>query len=490
MLWISRIRGAIFGRRLENEFSSEIETHLAMLEEELVQRGMARGLARLEARRQFGGVAQVQELHREGRGMAHVERLLRDLAYAVRMMLRNPGFTAVAVATLALGIGVNTALFSAYNAVALKPLPVADPARVVRLERWFESRNLGDLQYAFSYPEYRYLRDHANGFSRLAAAAWPVATLGEVRGGVAEKLQGQLVSANYFDAMGVRARFGRCFADDEDRVPGGNPVIVLSYAGWQQRFHGDAAIIGQTVQLNGTAFTVIGIAPERFTGTSVMPVVPDFWAPVSMQGQLAPGSNWLNAADDYQLQMLGRLRDGTPFGRAQAEADVLIHQFSASHTERDKTLRLTLQHTSYFGNTDDPSFQAFVAGIMLIVGLVLLVACANIANLLLARTAGRQLEIAVRLALGAGRGRVIRQLLTESLLLAVVGGAAGLMLAAWCSRVLWVAIESVITSPFGGGLKLVIDLSPDVRVYAYALLLSTATGILFGLWPALACDPS
>ena len=245
-------------------------------------------------------------------------------------------------------------------------------------------------------------------------------------------------------------------------------------------------VVGQTVQLNGTAFTVIGIAPETFTGTSVLPMVPDFWAPVSMQAQLAPGSNWLDAPDDHQLQILGRLKDGVPFGRAQAEADLLIRQFGATHTERDKTLRLTLQRTSFFGNTDDPRFQAFVAGVMLIVGLVLLVACANIANLLLARTAGRQREIAVRLAMGASRGRVIRQLLTESVVLALAGrsgrdccwprGAAAL---------LWVAIEQVITGPFAGNLKLAIDLSPDVRVYAYALLLSIATGILFGLWPAL-----
>jgi predicted permease len=484
--WISRIRGTLLGRRMDDEFTSEIEAHLALLEDELVRSGMAPTMARLEARRQFGGVAQVQELHRDGRGLPHLERLWSDLSYAVRMMLRNPGFTVVAGATLALGIGVNTALFSAYNAVALKPWPVADPQRVVRLERWFESRNLGDGQYAFSYAEYRYLRDHANGFAQLVAAGWPILAIGEGRGGaVAEKLQGQLVSANYFTAMGVPTRFGRTFAENEDRVPAGNPVIVLSYAGWQQRFHGDAAIVGQIVQLNGTAFTVIGIAPQSFTGTSVMPIVPDFWAPVSMQGQLAPGSNWLDAPDDHQLQILGRLKDGAPLRRAQAEADVLIHQFGATHTERDKTVRLILQHTSYFGNTDDPSFQAFVAGVMLIVGLVLLVACANIANLLLARTAGRQREIAVRLAMGAGRGRVIRQLLTESLVLALVGGAASLLLASWCSRVLWVAIESVITGPFGGNLKLAIDLRPDVRVYAYALLLSTATGILFGLWPAL-----
>ena len=215
--WISRIRGAILRRRMEREFAGEIETHLALLEDELVRRGMPRDQARFEARRQFGGVTQVRELHREGRGLAHLERLWTDLAYALRMMLRNPGFTAVVVATLALGIGVNTALFSAYNAVALKPWPVADPSRVVRLERWFESRNLGDGQYAFAYPEYLYLRAHATAFAGLAAAGWPLGVFAEWRGGaMADKLQGQLVSASYFAAMGVAARFGRTFFLDED----------------------------------------------------------------------------------------------------------------------------------------------------------------------------------------------------------------------------------------------------------------------------------
>jgi MacB-like periplasmic core domain len=380
--WISRIRGTVLGRRMEAEFTSEIETHLALLEDELVLRGMPRDLARREARRQFGGVAQVQEQHREGRGLAHFERLRADLAYALRMMRRNPGFTTVAVATLALGIGVNTALFSGYNAIALKPLPLAHPERVVRLERWVESRSLGDMQYAFSYPEFRYLKEHAGGFASLTAASYPVGVFADARGGaVSEKMRGHLVSANYFAGAGVGALLGRTFAEDEDRAPGANPVIVLGYAAWQRWFHGNSGIVGQAVQLNGTPFTVIGIAPEAFTGTSVMPLVPDFWAPVSMQAQVAPGSNWLDAPENRQLQLLGRLNDGVPLDRAQAEAELLIRQFGAVHKERDKTLRLTLQRTSFFGNTEDPRFQAAVAAVMLIVGLVLLVACANIANI-------------------------------------------------------------------------------------------------------------
>jgi predicted permease len=484
--WISRIRGTVLGRRMDAEFAGEIETHLALLEDELVRRGMPRELARREARRQFGGVAQAQELHREARGLVHLERLWADLAYALRMMRRNPGFTTVAVATLALGIGVNTALFSGYNAIALKPLPVADPERVVRLERWVESRSLGDMQYAFSYPEYRYLKEHAGGFASLTATSYPIGVFADARrGAVSEKMRGHLVSANYFAGAGVGALLGRTFAEDEDRIPGANPLIVLGYTAWQRWFHGDPGIVGQIVQMNGTAFTVIGVAPETFTGTSVMPLVPDFWAPVSMQAQLAPGSNWLDAPDNRQLQLLGRLKDGVPLGQAQSEAELLIRQFGATYKERDKTLRLTLQRTSFFGNTEDPRFQAAVAAIMLIVGLVLLVACANIANLLLARAAARQCEIAVRLAMGASRSRVIRQLLTESVLLALLGGAAGLLLAAWSSRFLSVAIEQATAGPFSGNFKLSIDLSPDIRVYAYALLLSMVTGILFGLWPAL-----
>jgi predicted permease len=484
--WISRVRGTVMRRRLELEFSQEIESHIGLMADDLVRRGMPPAEARREARRQFGGVAQIQELHREGRSLTALEHAAADVRYALRMMRRNPGFTLVAVLTLALGIGVNTTLFSAYNSVALKPLPVADPERVVRLERWFASRNQGTIQYAFSYPEYVYLRDHTSSFAGLTASSWYLRAAGEWRGGkAADRLQGQLVSANYFAVMGVGARLGRTFVSEEDGAPGGNPVIVLSAAAWERRFQSDPGIVGQIVRLNGTAFTVIGVTWEDFTGAALETATPDFWAPLSMQAQIAPGRNWLADAGNARFQLLGRMKSGVAMARAQAEADLVLGQFAAAHPERDKTLRLTLQHTSFFGNTEDPRFQAAVAGVMLVVGLVLLVAGANIANMLLARGAERQREIGMRLALGASRGRIIRQLLTESVTLGIAGGAAGLLLSIWSSSLLRVVLESIVFGPFGGAAKLAVDLRADGRVYAYALALSVATGILFGLSPAL-----
>ena len=393
--------------------------------------------------------------------------------------------------TLALGIGVNTTLFSAYNAVALKPLPVGDAKRVVRLERWFQSGMLGDVQYDFSYPEYIYCRDHQDVFSSLVAASSPVRVLASISesnqpgGSELKTLQGQIVSGNYFIGLGINARLGRTFGPGEDQASGANPVVVLSYAFWQRGFQGDTQILGHTIKVNGTAFTIIGIAPQEFTGTSVIPQVPDFWAPVSMQAQLVPGQNWLNQPTDYRFQVLAHLKPTIALKEAQAEVDALIHQFATTYTPRDRTRAVTLQHTAFFGNTDDIRFQAGVATLMLIVGMVLFVACANIANMLLARGATRQKEISVRMALGASRNRVIRHLLTESILLSLGGGIAGLALAIFTSKLLWVAIQQMLKRMLGDQFVFSLNLNPDVRVLAYVLGLSVITGIVFGLSPAV-----
>lgn len=484
---IAKLRNLLHNERADAELAREVESHLALLEEEFQRRGMSPEEARQAARRSYGGVEQAKQSHREERSILWIEQTIQDIRHACRALGRSPGFTLVAVVTLALGIGVNTTIFSAYDAVALKPLPVADAKRVVRLERWFESRSLGDIQYDFSYPEYLYCRDHQDVFSDLIAASSPFRVLASLPGGGNElrTLQGQIVAGDYFSGLGIGTRIGRTFGPEEDRAPEANPVLVLSYAFWQREFRGDSQVLGRMLKINGNAFTVIGVAPQEFTGTSVIPQVPDFWAPISMQTQLIPRQNWLNQPADFRFQVMGRLKPAVAWHDAQAETSALILQFASTYHPRNKTLTVTLQRTAFFGNTDDVRFQSGAATLMLIVGMVLLVACANIANMLMARGAVRQKEISVRMALGASRGRVIRHLLTESVLLSLAGGVAGLVLAAIASKLLWVAIQQMLNRMLGEGFVFGLNLNPDGRVLAYALGLSLVTGIVFGLSPAL-----
>ena len=476
----SRLMGAFRRRSLDNDFEAELQTHLEMLMAENIQRGMTPDEARQGALRSLGNITRIKESQRDQRALPQIETLFADLKYGARTLQANPGFTLVAVLTLTLGIGVTTTVFTAYNAVALKALPVADPNRVVRLERWFE-RSRGDIQYAFSYPEYKYCRDRTDVFTSLVATSFPLPAVAD---GV-DKLQGQLVSANYFSDLGVPATVGRTFLPEEDGVPGGNPVMVISHSFWERRFHGDPAIVGRIVNLNGVAFTIVGVTVKEFSGTDVIPRIPDFWAPVSMQAQLAPGRDWLSNPSIMRFQILARLKPTATRSRAEAETAVLIHQFATTYKEADRTTTVTLQRTALFGNTEDPRFQASALAIMLIVGMVLLVGCVNIANMLLARGAARQKEISVRLALGASRGRVIRQLLTESFLLAMLGGVGGLLFSVWTAKLLWIGIEQFVQGRIGADIALGIDLSPDLRVVAYAILLALVSGLMFGLSPAL-----
>jgi predicted permease len=482
-VFAARIVGWFAGRKLEQDFDEEVESHLAMLADEHIRKGMTPEQARQAARRSFGGITQIKEDQRERRGLPRLEILFKDVRYAARMLRKTPGFTFVAILTLALGIGVNTTLFTAFNAVALKTLPVKNPDHLVRLERWFESGAQGDNQYAFSYAEYVYFRDHTRGFSNLIAATWPVRVSFAASNGEPEMAHGQLVSSNYFADLGIDAALGRTFLPEESQTPGAHPVAVLSNPYWQRAFHSDPRVCGRIVKLNDISFTVVGVAPEEFAGTGIPPNIPDFWAPLMMQPQLDANRNALNDPLVPYVQILGRLNAVQK--RAQAEIDVLERQFAEMHKPRDRTLAITLQPARFFGNTEDPRFQAFVAVIMGVVGLVLLIACANLANMLLARSAARQRELSVRLALGASRGRLIGQLLTESTLLALLGGFAGLLLSVWATKVLWVFIQEGLIGPFAWGPAIVVRLSPDVRVFSYTLCLSLATGIVFGLSPAL-----
>ena len=477
--------------RADNELAREVEAHLVLMADDFERRGLSPEEARLAAKRAYGGVEQAKQAHRDERSLLWMEHSLQDLRHAGRALAHSPGFTLTAIATIALGVGVNTTLFTAYNAVALKPLPVADAARVVRLRRTLESRSIGENQYAFSYPEYINLQSHQKAFQSVTAASWPVKVLisapsaSDGSANPSTPAQAQLVSGNYFGALGISGGLGRVFGPDEDRGPGSDAVVVLSHAFWQRRYRGDPRVLNSQVRLGNTSFTIIGVTPPEFTGTSLNPEVPDLWAPASMQGHLVPGQDWLHKPTDFEFQILSRLDPGIPILQAQAQTDSLIRQFATTYQTRDRTLSVVLEHTAFFGNTDDLRFRAGVGAVMVIFALVLLVACANVTNMLVARGAARQKEISVRLALGASRARVIRHLLTESMLLALMGGVVGLMLAAAASKLLWIALDQILVRQLGSDFVFSLNLNPDARVLTYALCLSLATGFIFGLSPAL-----
>ena len=482
---VSRWTGLLRRRALDADLDRELRAHLEALTEENIRSGMNEKEAGYAARSEFGGLQQIKESYRHQRGLPFFEILAQDLRYGLRMLLKSPGFTVVAVLTLALGIGANTALFSLVNSVLLENLPVRNPEALV-VVKYTDSRSQ-QAEEDFSYPMYQAMRDKNTVFRNVLTRSG--VDFNASYGGQSEHAVGEMVSGNYFETLGVQAFLGRLIGPEDDRTPGAHPVAVLSYGYWQRRFGSDPAVVGQDVILNNNPIRIIGITPPLFYGTE-MARNPDIRVPMMMATVFRPVPfNRLENPRHRWMTILARRNPEVSVAQAQASLDILYHQvlgaelqeLGSSVNARDKERALASHIRLEPGNQGFAHLRGEMERPLLLMfsvtGIVLLVACANLANLLLARNAKRKQEISVRLAVGAGRGRLIRQWLTESLLLSVLGGCAGIFVAYGAKT----ALLGFLPADFSANLHALMDL----RVLGFALLASLVTGLLFGLAPAM-----
>jgi putative ABC transport system permease protein len=464
LLW--RMGGMFFHRRREQELADEIRCHLEMQIEENLRRGMSREEARMAALRQFGGVEQMKEVYRDRRSLPVVETTFQDLRYGLRMLGRNPGFTVIAVLTLALGIGANTAIFSVVNALLLRPLPYPDSERLVWVEEVSKQTNTSQAAWGGHFLAWREQSQTLAGIATIDGGTRTLTGAGEP-----ERVEVGQISAGCLPLLGVQPLpGGRNFSAAEDS-PNGERVAILSHNFWQQRFGGEQDIVGRSVTLNDADFTVIGVLPANFRFFYRF----DVWVPLALdpQAELAGPNRSFNST-------VAKLKPGVSLEQAQAELDTLQQRYEMTRPEGkpriDSRTRLVPLQEHLLGNTRRPLLVLLGA-----VALVLLIACSNVANLLMARAVTRQKELAIRAALGASRWRLARQMLTECLLLAMAGGAAGLLLAYWLTSLLG-SLNSTATFGEMGRLTAI---TIDRRVLGFTLLISLVTGLLFGLLPAL-----
>jgi putative ABC transport system permease protein len=401
-----------------------------------------------------------------------MQTLFQDLRYGLRQLLKRPGFTFLAIFSMALGIGANTAIFSLIDTVLLRPLPVRDASQLVELYGTLHNNTDYTIQ---SYPNYKEYRDRNDVLSGLLAYRMVVTSLSHT--GNNQRVWGYLVTGNYFDVLGVKPALGRAFLPEEDKTPGSHPVAILSYGTWQSRFGADPAIVGQTISLNNRAYTVVGVAPKSFAGTEVA-YAPEFWVPIMMAKEIEPDSNYLESRESDNLFVVGRLKAGVTKAQAEAALQTITLQLAKDFPKEDAGRGLKLIPPGLFIPDIRNGIFAFSFVLAAVGALVLLLACVNLANLLLARATERRKEIAIRLAVGASRARLVRQLLTESIMLSLTGGAFGILLAAWINR-----IVGAIKLPTD--VALIFDLRLDWRVLTFTIVLSLLTGVLFSLLPAL-----
>ena len=467
-------------KRMLDDLDQDIRDHLERETQDNIERGMPPEEARYAALRKFGNVTRFKEQTREVWSVVWLEQLLQDARFGLRTLWRSPGLTVAAVLAIALGIGVNVGVFSVLNGVALRLLPVPRSEQIVSVDQILHgltARNIHGEGSMFSYSEYLDYRDHNHVFTGLVAyEPFVEATLA---GSDAQQLMGAATSCNYFDVLGEHPAWGRGFVESDCAAAGENAVAVLSDDLWRDKFGADPSLVGKRIALNRTVYTVVGIAGSGFTGTELIPSA--FWVPITMQQAIDPGHDRLADGNMSWLAMLGRTRPGVTIDQVRADLGVIAGRIDQLHPGR--TTSLAIRTATFFSRQEERSFLIPAASVILAAfALVLLIACANVANLLLARASVRHKEIALRLSIGASRWRLIRQLLTESLLLSLAGGVLGSLIACWS----FLKITQFVISHLPHGLPtFAVNVAPNIPVLAYALGLTLLTGIAFGLIPAL-----
>ena len=471
-----RLAGLFRKDRRERELAAEMESHLQMHIEDNLRAGMSAAEARRQALMELGGIEQTKELYRDRRGLPLFETLFQDFRFAARMLVKNPGFTSVAVLTLALGIGANAVVFGVVNALVLRPLPVERPNDLTFLE----NKRYGPGQ---SFPNYKDLRDRNRTFAGLLGYRPAPMELDTAAG--PNRIWGYLATGNYFDVLGVKPALGRFFNQSEDLNPGGSPFAVLSYSAWQSLFGADPGIVGKTIRINRSPYAVLGVAPAGFHGTELF-YWPQVWVPMMMEPQIEAGRPWLDNRNTWNTWVVGRLKPNVSLAQAEADLNAVAAELARQYPNENESLAFRLAKPGLIGDLVGGPARASALGVLALAALVLLAACANLASMLTARAADRQREIAIRLAIGAGRGRVVRQVLIETLMLSLAGGGAGYLLATFLSQAL-----SRLRAPMDFPVQY--DVNPDWRVFLFAVAGSLVAAALFGsapAWRASRADPN
>ena len=511
MGWMRRAKALFAGKKLEKELDDEVQFHLSMREERNVEQGMPPEEARRDARVRFGNPTGWRERMREIDLMTLPETIWQDVRFGARTLAKHPGFTAMAILALAVGIGINVTVFTIYKAMVLRGIDGKNASEIVDIT--MVEKKHSDANPYFSYPDYLAYRDGLRSFNGLIATDQAIVTLSGAGGAVtqrssivgaligrlgmmiptaltggAENVSVAMVSENYFTVLGVQAIRGRVFESKDVQILSNFPSVLISENYWQRRFGSDPSILGRSIKLNGAAFTVMGITAHDFAGAEME--VPDLWIPMQQRPLLHPSKNYLQDREARSGRLFGRLAPGVTMGEAQAEMTGVAEHLQSLHAPGSPGSMPGTIHLwpgSPFGREPDPGMQFSIVLIMVTTMMVLVIACANVASLQLARAAARQNELTMRLSLGATRPRLIRQLLTESALLGLLAGCVAL-LATW--GILHVAIAEFFSAfPMEQG-SMVMNVTPDMTIFSYVFAISLVAGVLFGLAPALESSKS